>query len=158
MLLYIWSALWHAIYNHNTIQYYWHNGSTYCNALFAIMLFLCFRIIVLTPRACVCSGCLFNMMQYWDTHCWSFCDNIYVGFFSAFGEHENLRFRCVIHIWTGWCCFLFVPDIITYSLIKSYFRCANILTDVFCDVIFVDCSCTHKLAQKRSSLVKNNRG
>ena len=34
------------------------------------------------------------------------CDNIYVGFFSAFGEHENLRFRCVIHIWTGWCCFL----------------------------------------------------
>ena len=43
-------------------------------------------------------------------------------------------------------------DVITVDL----WRHANV-RHWHCDVIFIDCSCTRKLAQRRSSLVNNNR-
>ena len=43
-------------------------------------------------------------------------------------------------------------DVITVDL----WRHAN-ARHWYCDVIFIDCSSTHKLAQRRSSLVNNNR-
>ena len=52
----------------------------------------------------------------------------------------------------GWSFLTQHCDVITVDL----WRHANV-RHWHCDVIFVDCSCTRKLAQRRSSLVNNNR-
>ena len=50
---------------------------------------------------------------------------------------------------------LFWLDIVTWPSFNRW-RLAE-KTYCHCDVIFVDCSCTRKMAQTRSSLVNNNR-
>ena len=75
---------------------------------------------------------------------------------SALIEHTNpLKHSSVAHFAIFTVDGLFWLGIVT-SLKFNLWRHAN-ARYLHCDIIFVDCSCTHKLSQRRSSLVKNNR-
>ena len=71
-------------------------------------------------------------------------------------EHTNplktIIERSFRHCCQGWHFLTQHYDVITIDL----WRHAN-ARNWYCDVIFVDCHCTRKLAQRRSSLVNNNR-